>query len=32
MLFDFMKDVGYNEIFVSQKDLNHSFIIVGEKA
>ncbi len=32
MLFDFMKDVGYNDIFVSQRDLNHSFIIVGEKA
>ena len=32
MLFDFMKDVGYTDIFVSQRDLNHSFIIVGEKA
>lgn len=32
ILFDFMKDVGYTDIFVSQRDLNHSFIIVGEKA
>ena len=31
MIFDFMKDTGYNNIFVSQRDLNHSFIIVGEK-
>lgn len=31
MIVDFMKDNGYTNIFSSQKDLNHSFIVVGEK-
>jgi len=31
MIVDFMKDNGYTNIFSSQRDLNHSFIVVGEK-
>jgi len=31
MITDFMKDNGYTNIFSSQRDLNHSFIVVGEK-
>jgi len=31
MIVDFMQDNGYNNIFSSQRDLNHSFIVVGEK-
>ena len=28
---DYMSDKGYKNIFYSQRDLNHSFMIVGEK-
>ena len=31
IIVDFMSDVGYSNIFSSQRDLNHSFIVVGEK-
>lgn len=31
MIVDFMQDNGYTNIFSSQRDLNHSFIVVGEK-
>ena len=31
MIVDFMKENGYTNIFSSQRDLNHSFIVVGEK-
>ena len=31
MVVDFMKENGYTNIFSSQRDLNHSFIVVGEK-
>lgn len=31
ILVDFMRDNGYNNIFDSERDLNHSFIVVGEK-
>ena len=31
IIVDFMCDVGYTNIFSSQRDLNHSFIVVGEK-
>lgn len=31
IIVDFMRDVGYNNIFNSQRDLNHSFIVMGEK-
>jgi hypothetical protein len=31
MLVDFMKDSGYNDIFHSERDLNHSFMVVGRK-
>ena len=30
MITDFMHDNGYHNIFSSQRDLNHSFIVVGE--
>ena len=30
-LVDFMEENGYTNIFSSQRDLNHSFIVVGEK-
>jgi len=29
---DYMSDRGYIDIFYSERDLNHSFIIVGEKS
>lgn len=28
---DYMQDTGYDPIFVSEKDLNHSFMVVGTK-
>ena len=31
IITDFMKDNGYCNVFSSQRDLNHSFIVVGEK-
>ena len=31
VLVDFMEETGYTNIFSSQRDLNHSFIVVGEK-
>lgn len=31
IIIDYMKDRGYVNIFNSEKDLNHSFMIVGEK-
>ncbi len=31
MIVDFMQDNGYTNIFSSQRDLNHSVIVVGEK-
>lgn len=31
VIIDFMNDNGYNNIFHSERDLNHSFIVVGEK-
>jgi SAM-dependent methyltransferase len=31
LIVDFMKENGYTNIFNSQRDLNHSFIVVGEK-
>ena len=31
MIVDFMEENGYTNIFSSQRDLNHSFIVVGEK-
>lgn len=31
IIVDFMKDNGYNDIFHSERDLNHSFIVVGKK-
>jgi hypothetical protein len=31
MIVDFMKEKGYNNIISSQRDLNHSFIVSGEK-
>ena len=31
MIVDFMKENGYTNIFSSQRDLNHSFIVVGAK-
>jgi len=31
LIVDFMKDSGYNDIFHSERDLNHSFIVVGRK-
>tara|TARA_B100000686_G_scaffold319667_1_gene370619 strand:- start:5137 stop:5628 length:492 start_codon:yes stop_codon:yes gene_type:complete len=31
IIVDFMKENGYTNIFSSQRDLNHSFIVVGEK-
>ena len=31
IIVDFMKENGYTKIFSSQRDLNHSFIVVGEK-
>jgi predicted SAM-dependent methyltransferase len=31
IIIDFMNDNGYNNIFHSERDLNHSFIVVGEK-
>lgn len=31
ILIDFMKDNGYNDIFHSERDLNHSFMVVGRK-
>lgn len=31
MIVDFMQDNGYTNVFSSQRDLNHSFIVVGEK-
>ena len=31
MVVDFMKENGYTNIFNSQRDLIHSFIVVGEK-
>lgn len=31
ILIDFMKDNGYNNIFHSERDLNHSFMVVGRK-
>jgi hypothetical protein len=31
MIVDFMQDNCYTNIFSSQRDLNHSFIVVGEK-
>ena len=30
-IVDFMEENGYTNIFSSQRDLNHSFIVVGEK-
>ena len=30
VLYDFMKDHGFKNIFCSERDLNHSFAIVGE--
>ena len=30
-LGDFMKENGYTNVFHSQRDLNHSFIVIGEK-
>ena len=31
MIIDFMSDRGYNNIFSSERDLNDSFMVVGEK-
>ena len=31
IIVDFMEENGYTNIFSSQRDLNHSFIVVGEK-
>ena len=31
MIVDFMEENGYNNIISSQRDLNHSFIVSGEK-
>ena len=31
VIVDFMEENGYTNIFSSQRDLNHSFIVVGEK-
>lgn len=31
IIIDFMKDRGYNNILNSERDLNHSFMVVGEK-
>lgn len=28
---DYMEDRGYEKIFISEKDLNHSFMVMGEK-
>lgn len=32
IIYDYMKDKGYVNIFYSERDLNHSFMIYGEKA
>ena len=31
MIVDFMEENGYTNIISSQRDLNHSFIVSGEK-
>lgn len=31
IIIDYMTDRGYNNIFSSERDLNHSFVVVGEK-
>ena len=31
IIIDYMSDRGYNNIFSSERDLNHSFMVVGEK-
>jgi trans-aconitate methyltransferase len=31
MLVDFLNENGYTNVFSSQRDLNHSFIVIGEK-
>ena len=31
MIVDFMEENGYTNVLSSQRDLNHSFIVVGEK-
>jgi|TARA_R100001530_G_scaffold46754_1_gene35136 SAM-dependent methyltransferase len=32
VIVDYLKDRNFNNIFCSERDLNHSFIVVGEKA